>query len=250
MNIKKNKIPFIVLSYNKNKLLWNDLFLNYKKKISYNFEYILVTDWENNEDISNYLSNVPHVKTIISPHSNWAKMTQYGVTRLIEKSYEYSFFSFDDLFIQKADNNLIEESVNKINDNNLDSLRLAHVFSSNYKQYKGLRIDDNNEKYLTTLVFNIWRLKSLLELVEKVDNPWDFEVNGYKFINKKNSKIATLNKPAIKYKNLIVKGKQVLLTKNYYGFEKMSISKFILYSIKRGIIKFLKITNLYNFNKS
>lgn len=235
---KEQNIPVVVLSYSQNVGLWKRISNNLRTHFDERVDIFLITDVINIESgLAQELKSLG-VKFIFCKESDWRLMVLEGVENLLDLGILRALFTFDDLFVTGLDMCKLRHAWTLADDMRFDSLKLAHVFHRNYSEDGIFRRDNGNQRYLTTLVFNIWSLVKLIPVLKHTKGPWDFEVNGH--LHAENLKVYSLSTKVIEYSNLIVKGRQVWFTKTIDGFPRMTFSEFMLYSGKRLVLRLLR----------
>jgi hypothetical protein len=127
---------------------------------------------------------------------------------------EYVLLTFDDLFLTaKVDNQFIEQLMMRAIQSKFNYLQFYRSIS------KGRRLDDlifkkfNKTRYRNSTIWSFWKKDVLLELLQKDENAWEFEINGnvrsYKYKN-----FYSTRRNVIPFVNGVVKGIWNPLAKN------------------------------------
>lgn len=159
--MRKNNRAIVILSYHKYSEMWPLIVESVKEHLP-EFSIFIITD----KIVGN--PNRDQVTFIESNISDWGGSLKEGL-HIIKRIHkiEVCLFTFDDLIITKINN---EDIINKafdlvLSNPNISSIKLSHP----HLGYTVFDIDFNyaeSKKYLTTLVFAVWDLSSLLRLLD------------------------------------------------------------------------------------
>lgn len=230
----------VIISYHRYHELWQKMIITLKINLP-NFNIYIITD-ENYDNIN--FADAYIIKTSIG---DWSLGLLKGLEILKKKhGVKEALFTFDDLLITKVNNTeVIEKAFIEVRDenNNIVSVKLAHphLGKDDYDEYFRY---SKYDKYYTTLVYSIWDISFLINLLKNKFNPWSFEKEGYNYISEKDV-ILTSVKKIIHYDNVIVKGKMV---KSFnYEFKEFSKMNFIEYYRYLAKVYLLKIYSRFKF---
>lgn len=139
-----------------------------------------------NTETKQYLSDGQQVISVNSAVKSWGKRLAAALGE-IESPYVVCFL--EDFFLQKTVNvSELDRCVEYMDD---DPTIACFYFnritgytdeSKEYPKYYRMRINDCNKgEYYLNCQAALWRKDVLAALAEKCDNPWLFEIEGYKF---------------------------------------------------------------------
>ncbi len=207
-------------------------------------------------------------KILYSESYSWS----YSLKKwLLKIDSEYILLLLDDHIIKKLEYKHIEILLKKLKNENINFSQLTYAsnFLKNFicKDYfffgelpKG--------KYSINLQPSIWEKKSLLKLLENVENAWDFEIKSSLIFNKSNSGIKAiffLSKEILFYEQYIERGKyypnrfKKAINKNLNHFlerEKVTIKRrFIshlgfIYKVIKEFFKALKNLKIFKIQQT
>ena len=165
-----NNIALLISTYDNSEDLWDTLeqtYLRYWKDI----------------DLPIYLSTNHKVfnsqlftSLTIGNELSWSDNL---IKSLNKVEQEYVLLTFDDLFLTaKVDNQFIEILMMRAIQSEFNYLQFYRSIS------KGRRLDDlifkksNKTRYRNSTIWSFWKKDILLELLQKDENAWEFEING------------------------------------------------------------------------
>jgi len=149
------------------------------------------------------------------PGSQWGADLKLTLKNRVLDEFDYVIFSFDDLIIKKAVPNVIlSELVQKMQRKGLRYLKLVNtynplkaVFSANGS---GTYEIDRKDSYRGSLVFSIWELSEIRELVAQKGfeefSAWEYERKMNHLIGERRG-YHCVNRSLIHYSNAIIKGR-------------------------------------------
>lgn len=197
------------------------------------------------EDYSNHQS---YFDFIIKnkPGKKWSEQLVYSLKKI--KS-EYIIFCLEDyIFHKKIDMNEFNNYLLWIYKNNANYFRLM-------PKPKGFKkIDDNIYElgryslYKSSLFFTVWNKNLLINLLNKFDNPWKFEVLGSRYV-RDYEKFYTVNKSFIHIYHIVAKN--LWINKNLTNLEidneiikqkkRMNIFHEFFWTSKKNILKIFEL---------
>jgi len=165
-----NNIALLISTYDNSEDLWAPLeqtYLRYWKDID--FPIYLST---NHKVFNSQLFTSLTIGNELSWSDNLIKS-------LNKVEQEYVLLTFDDLFLTaKVDNQFIEILMMRAIQSEFNYLQFYRSIS------KGRRLDDlifkksNKTRYRNSTIWSFWKKDILLELLQKDENAWEFEING------------------------------------------------------------------------
>lgn len=194
----------------------------------------------NNRKLDEYISlRVINVGEDVSWSSN-------VIMALQELEEDIILTFFDDLFLYKQiDTKKICRLIERFCNDNMNYLRL-NTFPKEEKlnDPDNIRIMEKGELYRSSAVFSIWRKEILLDLLNRQENAWEFEINGSCRSDKYSNWFVCANRN-IFYYNLIIKGKydrtiKRILEKNGIKF---SDSREEMSFVEQGLFKLTSLRN-------
>jgi hypothetical protein len=223
----------VIISYHKYSETWVEMTSSIKKYI-HGFNIFIITD--RCDDMNYMIDGVYIIRTKVSV---WDLNLKEGL-KILQNEYGIidALFTFDDLLLKGVDDLVsLTDAFNLIRSNaEIASIKLSHPHLG-YKNYNSNYRYVLKKKYYTTLVYSIWKIPILFEILEARFDPWSFEREGYKYL-KPSYIILTSKKSIIKYINTIVKGKVVLgLGISLKTFPKMNLFQFAIYKMKLKLIQ-------------
>lgn len=201
MENKKDKIAILIISCDNYKDLWKPctkMFNKFWPDCSFD-RYILTNFQEHNVD---------GFKSIqIGQDKSWSHGLKLALGHL-DNDYEYVFTMVEDyFFIEKIDNfyvNTIFDSFINDEGNFLSFFKLPSKLSYINEYYGEL---ENNIPYRQSIGFTLWKIKTLIVLLDEKENAWEFEKNGVIRGFEYDKFFGTIKN--YKVLNLVVKGKLV-----------------------------------------
>jgi hypothetical protein len=200
-----NNIALLISTYDNSEDLWNPLEQTYHQYWNdINFPIYLST---NHKVFDSQVFN----SLTIGDELSWSDNLIKSLNKI---NQEYVLLTFDDLFLTaKVDNQFIEQLMTRAIQSEFNYLQFYRSIS------KGRRLDDlifkkfNKTKYKNSTIWSFWKKDVLLELLQKDENAWEFEINGnvrsYKYKD-----FYSTRRNAIPFVNGIVKGIWNPLAKN------------------------------------
>lgn len=209
MKQSSSKIAVLIISCDKYSDLWEPctkMFNKFWSECEYD-KFILTNFKEHNKD---------GFKTIQIGHDrSWSNGLKIALNRL-ENNYDYVFTMVEDyFFVEHIDNNYMSKMFNLIIDNNSDFLSLFKLPSKLQKANEYFGRLENHIPYRQSVGFTLWKINTLINILDENENAWEFEKNGvirgFEYPNffgsYKNYKVL----------NLVVKGK--IVPKEYSLFK-------------------------------
>jgi len=191
-------VAMIISSFDGYEDLWIPLEQSYKKFwLDCPYKCYVTTNFKKPKfDFFNYLS--------VGKDESWSDMLSKSIRKVEEN---YILLTFDDLFLyKKIDTNYIQKYIAYAIDNDLNYLALYPSISDNNKITENIVSKNKNSKYRNATVWSLWKKEVLLDLLEKDESAWDFEING-SIRSNKYDKFYCVKTPVIPYTNGVVKGK-------------------------------------------
>ena len=200
-----NNIALLISTYDNSEDLWNPLEQTYHQYWNdINFPIYLST---NHKVFDSQVFN----SLTIGDELSWSDNLIKSLNKI---NQEYVLLTFDDLFLTaKVDNQFIEQLMTRAIQSEFNYLQFYRSIS------KGRRLDDlifkkfNKTRYKNSSIWSFWKKDILLELLQKDENAWEFEINGnvrsYKYKD-----FYSTRRNAIPFVNGIVKGIWNPLAKN------------------------------------
>jgi len=165
-----NNIALLISTYDNSEDLWDPLeqtYLRYWKDI--NCPIYLST---NHKVFNSQL----FTSLTIGNELSWSDNLIKSLNKI---NQEYVLLTFDDLFLTaKVDNQFIEQLMMRAIQSKFNYLQFYRSIS------KGRRLDDlifkksNKTRYKNSTIWSFWKKDILLELLQKDENAWEFEING------------------------------------------------------------------------
>ena len=158
------------------------------KYIPESFEIQYLNFGKYNSDLygAKYISCGPYR---IGGIKSWSK---YNAKYFSTLDDEFIIFSLDDFLLTKSLNmELFNSLFDKLKENKMIGIAQLGI-GSNIHQKKYDLITDKifnlgpNANYSVTTQWSIWRRKVLIDVLNHTNDPWDFELNGSVYFNKKN----------------------------------------------------------------
>ena len=174
---------------------------------------------------------------------HWSNEFIAALKILKEKGYNYVFTSFEDLIPLEDLESFLNIAEDVFLKSGVDSMRCVH------KPYKPRKLKSHGifdltfgVEYRTTCVFSFWRIDSLLKIVERDENPWQFEKNS----SKRSRHLAVcIYQHRINYTNLIIQGRlnrrAARLLKVDLSFPKMSYLEWGAFELRYLLFRTSKI---------
>ena len=210
-----NNIALLISTYDNSEDLWSPLeqtYLKYWKDIELPI-YLTTNHMEFESKLFNSLK--------IGAELSWSDNLIKSLNKIKQ---EYVLLTFDDLFlISKVDNQCVEQLMTRAIQSKFNYLQFYRSIS------KGRRLDDlifkkfDKTRYKNSTIWSFWKKDVLLELLQKDENAWEFEINGnirsYKYKD-----FYSTRRNSIPFVNGIVKGIWNPLAKNKLKRLGLSIS--------------------------
>ena len=163
-----NNIALIISTYDNSEDLWIPLeqtYLQFWKDIK--FPIYLTT---NHMEFESRL----FISLKIGDELSWSDNLIKSLNKIKQ---EYVLLTFDDLFlISKVDNQCVEQLMTRAIQSKFNYLQFYRSIS------KGRRLDDlifkkfNKTRYKNSTIWSFWKKDVLLELLQKDENAWEFEI--------------------------------------------------------------------------
>jgi hypothetical protein len=131
----------------------------------------------------------------------WALYTREYLKTLDD---EFIIFGLDDYLLSKELNNNIYASLLRLIIGN-DYIVCARLCNSDfYKPNEYLTISNDlfilkDAQYSVTTQYCIWRRETLIDILDQVDTPWAFEIDGSQILNRTDKKVIGSFKTALEY---------------------------------------------------
>ena len=200
-----NNIALLISTYDNSEDLWSPLeqtYLQFWKDIK--FPIYLTT---NHMEFESRL----FISLKIGDELSWSDNLIKSLNKIKQ---EYVLLTFDDLFlISKVDNQCVEQLMTRAIQSKFNYLQFYRSIS------KGRRMDNlifkkfDKTRYKNSTIWSFWKKDVLLELLQKDENAWEFEINGnirsYKYKD-----FYSTRRNSIPFVNGIVKGIWNPLAKN------------------------------------
>ena len=210
-----NNIALLISTYDNSEDLWSPLeqtYLKYWKDIELPI-YLTTNHMEFESKLFNSLK--------IGAELSWSDNLIKSLNKIKQ---EYVLLTFDDLFlISKVDNQCVEQLMTRAIQSKFNYLQFYRSIS------KGRRMDNlifkklTKTRYKNSTIWSFWKKDVLLELLQKDENAWEFEINGnirsYKYMD-----FYSTRRNVIPFVNGIVKGIWNPLAKNKLKRLGLSIS--------------------------
>jgi|ETNmetMinimDraft_32_1059908.scaffolds.fasta_scaffold29281_2 hypothetical protein len=191
-------VALIISTYDDSEDLWSPLeqtFQRHWKDIE--FPIYLCT---NHKRFKSNLFNSLQIGTEIS----WSDNLQKSLKKIKQ---DYVLLTFDDLFLtQKVDNSKIKQLMNYTIENDLNYLQFYRSISFGKRVDKQIFKKSNTTKYKNSTIWSFWKKEILLELLDKHESSWEFEIIG----NRRSSKLDhfySTRSNIIPFMNGVIKGK-------------------------------------------
>tara|TARA_B100000767_G_scaffold108233_1_gene103745 strand:+ start:2681 stop:3412 length:732 start_codon:yes stop_codon:yes gene_type:complete len=165
-----NNIALLISTYDKSEDLWTPLeqtYLRYWKDIDFPI-YLTTNHMEFESKCFNSLK--------IGNELSWSDNLIKSLNKIKES---YVLLTFDDLFLtDKVDNQFIEQLMTRAIESEFNYLQFYRSIS------KGRSLDDvifkkfNKTRYKNSTIWSFWKKDVLLDLLQKDENAWEFEING------------------------------------------------------------------------
>jgi len=163
-------VALIISTYDDSEDLWSPLeqtFQRHWKDIE--FPIYLCT---NHKRFKSNLFNSLQIGTEIS----WSDNLQKSLKKIKQ---DYVLLTFDDLFLtQKVDNSKIKQLMNYTIENDLNYLQFYRSISFGKRVDKQIFKKSNTTKYKNSTIWSFWKKEILLELLDKNESSWEFEIIG------------------------------------------------------------------------
>tara|TARA_B100000212_G_scaffold328128_1_gene292100 strand:+ start:61 stop:852 length:792 start_codon:yes stop_codon:yes gene_type:complete len=155
---------------------------------------------------TNYLdSNLEGVESLkIGQDFGWSD----NVLKCVEKiNSKYILLFHDDLFLsKKVENKNLEMLVSRCVSNNWNYLRIHNSPGGNVYIDKSVSEILSESQYRTSVVSAIFKKEILLELLNRNENAWEFEINGSKR-SRKYKNFYVVNTEPFSLLNIVIKGR-------------------------------------------
>jgi len=229
-----NNIALLISTFDSSEDLWLPLKQTYDKFWSDISVPIYLTT--NHKEFSGELFTALKIGDELSWSDNLIK----SLNKIDEK---YIFLTFDDLFLTaKVDNTKIEELMFHAIENEFNYLQFYRSISFGKRIRKDLFKKNRATKYRNSTVWSFWKKEVLLDLLEKNENAWEFEMMGNLRSQKYNNFYST-RKNIIPFVNGVIKGK-------WEGLAKKRIKNFgIQIDEKRSSLTFIQML-YYHFKNT
>jgi len=165
-----NNIALLISTYDNSEDLWIPLeqtYLRYWKDIGFPI-YLSTNHKVFNSQLFTSLT--------IGNELSWSDNLIKSLNKI---NQEYVLLTFDDLFLTaKVDNQFIEQLMTRAIQSKFNYLQFYCSIS------KGRRLDDlifkkfNKTRYKNSTIWSFWKKDVLLELLQKDESAWEFEING------------------------------------------------------------------------
>ncbi len=230
----KNKLCVLIISYDK-----------YLHLAEINYLSILKYWPENTYDIF-YMSNFGRFskkyeglnRINVGNDISWSSSLRIALLQLNDK-YEYVLTLIDDLVLtNNVKNNELELVLKEFYKTKGDYIKLINKPKPNkfYNKYFGEL--QHKTPYRATVVFTVWKIKTLLNTLSNKESAWDFEKNAVNRLNQDNMFFSVYSSKFIFY-NTVIKGKYQLRFKKI--IKDLNIDKSLLPEINYfGLIDVLK----------
>ena len=167
-----NNVALIISTYDDSEDLWYPLEQTYQRH------------WKDIEcpiylctNHKQFKSNLFH-SLQIGTEISWSDNLQKSLKKITQ---DYVLLTFDDLFLTgTVDNSEIKKLMKYVIENDLNYLQFYRSISSGKRVDNKIFKKSNTAKYKNSTIWSFWKKKVLLELLDKHESSWEFEIIGNK----------------------------------------------------------------------
>tara|TARA_B110000196_G_scaffold213952_1_gene183547 strand:- start:257 stop:988 length:732 start_codon:yes stop_codon:yes gene_type:complete len=193
-----NNVALIISTYDDSEDLWYPLEQTYQRH------------WKDIEcpiylctNHKQFKSNLFH-SLQIGTEISWSDNLQKSLKKITQ---DYVLLTFDDLFLRETvDNSEIKKLMKYVIENDLNYLQFYRSVSLGRRINKQIFKKSNTTKYKNSTIWSFWKKKVLLDLLDKNESCWEFEVIGNKRSFKLDHFYSTRSN-IIPFMNGVIKGK-------------------------------------------
>ena len=167
-----NNVALIISTYDDSEDLWYPLEQTYQRHWKdIECPIYLCT---NHKQFKSDLFHSLQIGTEIS----WSDNLQKSLKKITQ---DYVLLTFDDLFLTgTVDNSEIKKLMKYVIENDLNYLQFYRSISSGKRVDNKIFKKSNTAKYKNSTIWSFWKKKVLLELLDKNESSWEFEIIGNK----------------------------------------------------------------------